>query len=288
MSFRVSCLAVGTLVFGSGTALGQGPLDERKQAARDGTVKISSAAGSVHVMGWNRDTVAVTGTLGPGADLEFQSGNRETRIRIAVQGRDPPERVPPSDIVVRVPRQSSVAVRTVAAAIEISGVNGSADVESQTGDIRVSGSVRTVYAESAGGNVQLDVSTKVARAKTVDGDITVRGARGYLDVSTVSGTAHVMGREVWETEMTSVSGDITFEGSFSREGTLYVESHSGTIELVLPSNQGADFDIVSVTGNVENSFSRASGPTFSIGGGGTQVKIKSFKGLVRIRSDERS
>ncbi len=283
MSMRVARVLAGLMVLGASTALAQRPIDERRPAAREGTVKISNAVGSVRITGWSKDTIAIAGTIAEGAEIDFQVGGRETSIRVTAPTSSSLQPVDPSAIEVRVPRQSSVAVRTVEASIQVSGVQGSADVESQTGDVRVSGPIRTVYAESAGGDVDLDVSTKVARAKTVDGDITVREARGYLDVSTVSGTLQVFGLEVWETELTSVSGDISFEGSLSREGSLYVESHSGTIDLALDPNQRADFDVLSVAGAVENSLSDATGRTFSVGGGGTQVKIKSFKGVVKIR-----
>ncbi len=283
MSMRVARVLAGLMVLGASTALAQRPIDERRPAAREGTVKISNAVGSVRITGWSKDTIAIAGTIAEGAEIDFQVGGRETSIRVTAPTSSSLQPVDPSAIEVRVPRQSSVAVRTVEASIQVSGVQGSADVESQTGDVRVSGPIRTVYAESAGGDVDLDVSTKVARAKTVDGDITVREARGYLDVSTVSGTLQVFGLEVWETELTSVSGDISFEGSLSREGSLYVESHSGTIDLALDPNQRADFDVLSVAGAIENSLSDATGRTFSVGGGGTQVKIKSFKGVVKIR-----
>ncbi len=283
MSMRVARVLAGLMVLGASTALAQRPIDERRPAAREGTVKISNAVGSVRITGWSKDTIAIAGTIAEGAEIDFQVGGRETSIRVTAPTSSSLQPVDPSAIEVRVPRQSSVAVRTVEASIRVSGVQGSADVESQTGDVRVSGPIRTVYAESAGGDVDLDVSTKVARAKTVDGDITVREARGYLDVSTVSGTLQVFGLEVWETELTSVSGDISFEGSLSREGSLYVESHSGTIDLALDPNQRADFDVLSVAGAIENSLSDATGRTFSVGGGGTQVKIKSFKGVVKIR-----
>ncbi len=274
LSVVVLCIATGV-----DWAAAQQEVNQRRHAARNGTVKVSIASGSIRVVGWSRDTVALSGTISRGSAAALRGDDRETRLRIV---RSDDGEAPRGDIVVRVPRQSSVAVRTVDGTIHVSGVTGTADLESHTGNIYMTGSVRTVYAESAAGDVELDVSTKVARVKTVDGDITVRGARGYLDVSTVSGSARLEGQEIWETEVTSVSGNITFEGSLAREGTFYAESHSGRVELVLPQNQGADFDIINVKGGIENAVSGEPGGRFSIGGGGTQVRIKNFKGSVAI------
>ncbi len=233
-------------------------------------MKIVNAVGAVRVTGWDRDSVAITGRLGAGAErLEFSSDERETKIRVVLQ-RDARD-VAGTELEVRVPRYSHVAVRTSAAPIEVSGVSGGLDLESVSGRIRASGSPRTVYAESAAGDLELEVSTKAARARSVQGDVTLRGARGFLEVSTVSGAAHVTGTDIWEGEITSVSGDINFE------------SHSGTIDLTLPATIRADFELTTFAGaSVENEFAPDSQRSFSLGGGGTRVRIKSFKGRVRI------
>ncbi len=265
-------------------ASAQQPIDQRRPAARDGTVKITNAVGALEVIGWDRDTVAISGTLGAGAErLEFNTSERETRIRVVLRAGS--GELEGSRLRIHIPAGSHLAVRTSAADIEVRDVTGAVDLESVSGSIRVSGSSsRMVYAESAVGNVELDVSSKVVRAKSVGGDVTVRRAMGYLEVSTVSGAAWVEGRSVWEGEITSVSGDIHFAGDFSPEGSFYFESHSGAIELLLPADVAADFEISTLRGgSVENDFAPHRDRSFSTGGGGTQVKVKSFKGQVRVR-----
>ncbi len=266
----------------AGTALAQQPLDQRRPASEDGTVKITNAVGSVRVIGWDEDSVAITGVLGAGAErLDFSTNERETRIRVVLT-RDA-HSVEGSDLEVHVPRRSHVAVRTSSADIEIMDVGGALDLESVSGGIRVSGEPRMVYAESAGGDVLIDVRTKVVRAKSVGGDVTVRRAMGYVEVSTVSGDAFVEGRNVWEGEVTSVNGNIHFEGDFDEGGSFYFESHSGTVELILPADIAADFDLTTFSGgSVENDFAPPRERSFSTGGGGTQIKVKSFKGKIRI------
>ncbi len=263
-------------------ALAQRAINERRRTSADGTVKITNAVGSVSVVGWDRDSVAITGMLGEGAErIDFSTNERETRIRVLLPS-DAHE-VGGSALEVRVPRGSHVAVRTSSADIEIAAVNGALDLESVSGGIRVSGRPRMVYAESAGGDVHVDVQAKVVRAKSVGGNVTVRRAMGYVEVSTVSGDAFVEGRSIWEGEVTSVAGSIHFEGDFDSGGSFYFESHSGTIELLLPAQIAADFDLTTVTGGqVVNDFAPSGERTFSTGGGGTRIKIKSFKGVIRI------
>jgi len=267
-------------------AAAQQRLDERLPASRDGTVKITSAIGVISVRGWQNDSVAVTGLLGDrAARLEFVSEGRETRIR-AVLPSDM-EATEQTTLDVQVPRGSHVAVRSSTADIQIRDVDGAVDLESVGGDIAVRGSPRMIYAETAGGDIEIEASerasTKVIRASSLNGSVTVSGARGYIDVSTVGGRAYIAGENIWEGEAKSVSGDVIFEGGFDPGGSFYFESHGGDIELRVPADSHIDFDVTSIySGRVTNDFAAADERAFSIGGGGTRVRIKSFKGDIRI------
>src|SRR4030095_2290408 len=62
-------------------------VDTRRAAAPDGAVELDGAGGSIRIIGWDRAEVAVTGTLGAGAEgLELSGGGRRTRILIETEG----------------------------------------------------------------------------------------------------------------------------------------------------------------------------------------------------------
>ena len=125
--------AVLTVVLGSGlcapTARAQEAIDEGLAATPDGTVKITNAAGSVRVRGWSRDSVGVSGTLGAGSEgIEFSVTGRETRIRVVLP-RGATQELRATDLVVHVPRESHVAIRTAAADVDVDSVYGVVDAE---------------------------------------------------------------------------------------------------------------------------------------------------------------
>jgi len=274
-SIAVLALALGA-ASGASPARAQEAIEDALAATPDGTVKITNAAGSVRVRGWDRDSVAVGGTLGAGSEgLEFSVTGRETRIRVVLP-RGASEELRGTELVVRVPRESHVAVRSAAADVDVDGVYGVVDAESVSGRVRVAGNPRMVYAQSAGGDVDVAASSKVVRAESVEGSVTVRDARGYVEVSTISGDATLTGNDVWEGEVTTVSGRIRFEGDFASNGSFYFESHSGDIGLSLTDGVEPAFEIVSFSGDVANEFADGGG------GAGSLVKIKTFKGTVRI------
>jgi len=269
------------LLAGATPAVAQQRVAETRPAPRDGTVKISSPAGSVTIIGWDVDSVRVSGTLGDGVEsLQFSTNERETRIRVVVS-RD--AQVTGSVLEVRVPHASHVAVRTQGADIRLDEVWGASDLESVSGNIEVLGHARALYAQTATGDVVIEAETKILRAKSVDGTVTVARARGYLEVSTVTGDAHVTGGSLWEGQVTTVSGAIRFRGDFDPGGGFYFETHSGDIDLELPAVLQADFDLVLLGGRVDNEFAAADERTFSTGGGGTQIRIKTFRGNVHLR-----
>ena len=292
----------------AGTADAQQRIDEQKGAARDGTVKITNPAGAVRVVGWTRDSVRVTGDLGAEVeDVAFSTDARATMIRVELKDewRDRP--VGGTDIEVRVPLRSHVAVRTREGTVEIRRVSGAVDLESETGDITVYDDPRFVYARSVGGDVGITGISKVMRASSVAGSVTVAHAAGYVELSTVSGPVRLGGRNLWEGHVQTVSGDIRFEGDFQESGSFAFESNSGAIELVLPPSTRADLDVSAYAGSVTADLpgatvtgldgAAAGGATpagaiaghdpdhervFSLNGGGTRIQVRTFKGSVRI------
>jgi hypothetical protein len=262
-------------------------VDRTLPAEGDGSIKIAISAGAVRVVAWDKDSVRVTGELGEGMEsLDFSVRGPETRIRVVP---DPGAgTVSGSEIEVHAPRRSHIAARTAGASVEIVDLQGGVDVTTISGTIRISGAPRTVFAESGTGDVFVDGRSKIVRAHSVDGGVTLRGAHGFVNASTVSGDLIVVGEELWEGELTSVAGDIVFEGSFEPGAELfYFENHSGGIDLRLPPLIAADFTITALGAPVENEFADGSERVFTTGKGGPQLRIKSFKGPVRIRKATR-
>lgn len=291
----VVCMAI---VLGAAPAWAQRPVNERKPAPHDGTIKVTNLAGAIRVTGWDRDTVAITGGLGEAVEqLEFSTDERATRIRVLLKREYRAKPVAGSDLEIRVPRESHVAVRTGTGPITVSDVWGAVDLESADGEIRVAGTPRFVYARSVGGAVDIQGMSKLVRASSVSGSVTIRRAAGYVEASTVSGDVRLSGRNLWEGEVSTVSGDIVFNGSFDSGGSFSFETSSGSVDVRLPSSMGADIDVVTYSGSITNELQpdakpvrTANGPRreliFSIAGGGTRLAIRTFKGAVRLLKAE--
>ena len=255
----------------------------------DGAVRIYNLVGSVRVVGWNRDSVAVRGTLGKGNTLHL--GGQGAGMKMFVEGYD--ERNPaPADIEVSVPARAKVWVKTATASIEVSGVTGSLDLYVVGGNIKVTGNPADVNAEAIDGSISIAGSPAWVRAKSASGDVSINGSSSDVTISTVSGRIDVDGARIERAKFESVTGNIRFAGSFDRGGLVNFDTHGGTIEIGIPASNGADFEVVSIAGKISNRltssrpvsgrYGRGAELITTNGNGGTRVVIKSFKGPVTL------
>src|SRR6266436_479646 len=218
-----------------------------------GTVRIVNPAGRIRVLGWDADSVAVSGRLEPRAGRFSAAGDRHVRTLGVDTGPGAAE------LDIHVPRRATVWVKSATATIEVEGVEGTLDLTSQGGSIRVVGTPQDVTAETMGGPVELAGGTGRARVKTVSGGILLRGASVDLGASTLSGTIVVRaagwqrgGAGVQRGHFESVTGDVRFDGELGRGGIVELESQSGAIALRVPGTTVADFDLLTIGGSVTN------------------------------------
>ena len=291
MSRRHTLGAAALAVLLPTAALAQDRVQEARPAPADGIVQIENAAGSVRVIGWDRAEVAVTGTLGHGAEgLTLRGDKRYTRVQVETGGN--PHGVH-SDLEVRVPAGGDVSIESFGATIEISGVNGQVAAETVNGDIRVSGAARKVRAESVNGSVSVSGAAGLVQAESVNGGVTVRGGGGEVDASTVNGPLTVAGSSFSRAVLETVNGHLRFEGGLGAGASLDVSTVSGEVELVLPATTAADFSVSTFSGEVRNELgpaARRAGRyttekdlTFSTGGGGANVTVETLSGSITIR-----
>jgi DUF4097 and DUF4098 domain-containing protein YvlB len=263
MTMRKLGILTVALVAATGLALAERSVEETRPASPDGIVEIETISGTIVLIGWDRDEVRVTGTLGEGIDRVDISGDRD-RISIEVEYLDHDHdrghrrhySYGGADLEIHVPRDNQVEVETVSADIRASDHSGELELESVSGRIRIQGSPREVEAATVSGEIE------VATDKLRSGDF-----------QTVSGSI-------------DVNADLASGGDFDFEAV------SGDIVLRVPAGVSASFDISSFSGSIQNDFGHKPEKTsqylpstelsFSVGGGGARVSIETLSGRVRV------
>ena len=269
----------------------QEKIERRIAIASDASIRIWNLAGITRIIGWDRDSIAVTGTVPSGA---FYMGGSGSGAKLGVERPDGSKGDLPATLEIRVPRNARLWVKSASASVEASGLTGELECSSVDGAVRVEGSLRLVVAESMEGNLSVYGPMSVVRLKGGGGTITLRGARGDLMATTVGGAILLTDAALRRAHLETVSGPVAYDGTVAARGTLEVITHSGDVTLRLPTEISAEFDLSSFDGAILYGLSgkgKGKGePTpqvgkpmsFTTGGGDARVTVRSFKGEIRV------
>ncbi len=262
-----------------------------------GRVTLESFNGSVEIVGWDRDSVEVSGTKHASReqvmkDIKIDITSDPGAIRI--RARRPVERNCNcgAKFTLRVPR------KVILDDIETS--NGSVRVEQLTGDARLrtsNGSVRVwsvegnVVAQTSNGSMEVDKFTGSADLHTSNGKIKATGVNGSF--SAVTSNASV------DAELSSIdpgkpviarssNGTITLTMTSWKNNEIRATTSNGSVNLRLPDSIGAEFRASTSNGHITTDFEVAT-KDFSkthmagrIGAGGGLIDVTTSNGNVRV------
>ncbi len=285
-------LSTALLLFLPAALAAQSEIERTVPARPDGLVTITNVAGSVVVTGWDRDEVEITGTLGRGVEeLDIESGGRSVEIEVELvhrsRGRDAN-----ADLEIRVPRGSELDIEVVSAEVEIMEVTGEVTIESVSGAVDVEGQPKELDVESVSGSIEIDAETEKVTIESVSGGIHLAGTMREIEAATVSGRIEIETGELRSAELETTSGGVEIFGSLAAGAEVDVESHSGSVDLGLPSSTSARFEVATFSGRITNVLGpppdrNRYGPgkelDFEVGGGSARVKIDTFSGSVTLR-----
>jgi DUF4097 and DUF4098 domain-containing protein YvlB len=274
-----------------GALQAQYKVDEKRAASPDGVVEIENGAGSIRVIGWSRSEVAVTGTLGQGAEgLNFSGGPRRTRIDVETQGN--PHGVS-SDLEIHVPAASRVEIQSFAASVNVSDVTGTVSAEGVNNSIVITGSAKEVSAQTVNGSVEITGPAARVHAESVNGPVTIKGAGGAVEATTVNGKLSVVGGTFERGTLETVAGSLRFEGDLARGAEIDATTVSGAVEFIVPAGVSADFSITTFSGDVQTDFGASAQHTskhttqkdveFTAGDGDARVSIQTLSGSIAVR-----
>jgi DUF4097 and DUF4098 domain-containing protein YvlB len=269
------------------------PINERRAADPGGQVEISNTAGSVTVSGWNRNEVEVTGELGEGSErLEFEGSGKVTQVRVILPKKT--RHVEDTELVIRVPAASSLAINTVSADVRVSGVTGSQRLQTVSADIHTQAAGEDVECKTVSGDVGIRGSGAPAllTLTTVSGDATVERVAGEVNANTVSGDFRLQLGAVSRSRLRSTSGDMSMSGQLTADARIDVEAISGDIRVDFSGPVNAEFDVSTFNGDIRNCFGPKPMRTseyapgrelrFREGQGSGRVRIKTLNGDVDV------
>lgn len=293
MMLRVACLVLFVA-----SAFSAEEVHQKIDAAPDGIVNVENTAGSLEISGWSRNEVEVTGELGDGVErLVFERDRNEVIIRVEGRNGRRHNRDLASDLVIRVPENSSVNASGVSTDIELRGVRGELRLSTVSGDIESESYEADVEVATVSGDLQVrgNGAAGYARFSTVSGDVGAVNLAGELEATSVSGDLDIEGGTFERFNGQTTSGDMDFRAGIAGDGRMDVETINGDLEFILTGDVSARFDIETFNGDIRNCFGPEPSRTsryapgrelkFTEGNGRARVTIRTLNGDVRLCRD---
>ncbi|MBX3689440.1 DUF4097 family beta strand repeat-containing protein [Dokdonella sp.] len=290
-------------LFVAGLASAQTQINQTRPVNSDARIDVSNIKGSISVHGWDKDEVAISGTLGARAKgLSIEGDAAHLQIKVEAPGSTSwfswgaDTAMGDTTLELKVPRNAQLKLETVSANVDLSEVNGrSLSVNSVSGKLRLDSGAGELEVDSISGSVEINGKASKTHVETVSGSILSRGLGGEIHFETVSGDIDADNGGYQRLSADSVSGDIKLRGVPASNAEIDVESMSGDINLRLPEGVSAKLDASTFSGDIRSDFGAASKPDhgpgshleLQLGSAGGEIKIETFSGDIEIRKAER-
>jgi DUF4097 and DUF4098 domain-containing protein YvlB len=203
------------------------------------------------------------------------------------------------DFNVAVPRDASVALRSVSGTVKVTNINGELRAESVSGDIVASSARRLRMVKTVSGDLEIsDAEAEELTANTVSGDVIVSRVKATgIDVQSVSADLRLTDVEAGRASLKSVSGDVEYSGRLMRNGRYELQTHSGDVRVTPADDRGFSVEARTFSGDVRSDFAltlqsppgnslappgRNRSIRGSFGDGGATVMLQSFSGDIVI------
>lgn len=270
-------------------------VDERHPLAAGGRVEISNIAGKVTVRGWDRNEVALSGSMADG--LRLQQDKSANRVRWEViyprNGNSGG-----ATLELRVPRSVDVQLGTVSADIDVAEVDlRRLQANAVSGDIAAAGRSTDASLATVSGSIRSQVQTPRLSLRAVSGSIQAGGgAAGEVSAETVSGSIRLDAVRVQRLQAEAVSGSLTVAAAgLAPGGRVSLQTVSGSIALRLPAKVSAQLAVKTFSGDIQSDAGQVERPRYGpgrsldtrLGGGDGDISINAHSGNVRVTLDGR-
>ncbi len=266
--------------------------DQTVDVAKGTRLVLSNQAGEVSVRAWDRDAVRVQANHSSRERIDVQNADNTVRVRArATSGSRGPAGL--IDFVITVPRWMPVNVSGTYLAADIQGTSAEVNVETVGGDITLKGGSGAVTLRSIEGEIRVENSSGKVQATTVNDSITIAGVSGDVVAETVNGDVVVSNSKAASLEVSTVNGDVRFEGPTADKGTYRVTTHNGDIRVSLGAQANATVFVRTFGGDFSSDFpvtlpdgmgSRDGNKrfNFTLGAGSARVELQSFQGDIHV------
>lgn len=264
-------------------------VDERAPLGAGGRVELSNIAGKVSVRGWDRNEVALSGSMADGLTLKQDRSTNRVRWEVVYprNGNNGG-----ATLELRVPRAVEVQLGTVSADIDVAEVDvRRLQANAVSGDIAATGRSGETAFTTVSGSIRSQVQTPRLDLRAVSGSVQATGGSGEVAAETVSGSIKLDAGRVQRLGAEAVSGSLNVAAAgLAPGGKVTLQTVSGSIGLQLPRSVSAQLSVKTFSGDIQSDAGTVERPRYGpgrsleakLGGGDGDITINAHSGNVRV------
>lgn len=280
-------------------------VEERKEVTynlnKDGKVYLENVAGNISVSTWEKNRIRIKAVkrARSGFDLDDASIDihqyDDNSIRILTRHEGRLEQIGPPNVIIFyeliLPDKAHIRIKTDRGDVDSVNVGGFINISTVSGEINVVTAENGIKCKTISGDIDLrDIKGK-AEIETISGKIMIDTIKGSVAANTVGGNIRIEAlSDAEEVMLETTSGKIYANSEFSPGGLYEIDTISGDIEILMPSDANFELDATSARGYVETDFLlmvtgkiNRKGLQGVVGNGGSYINISSYSGDIMIK-----
>lgn len=271
---------------------------------RDGKVIIKNISGNIEVRTWNKAQVQIDALKVSRATTLAKAKENMAKVKIVITEENSTLRIkteypkgPHKNMSVSIyytlmiPSEATLNANSVSGNVTCEDIGGDLKAKTVSGNVIVTGATNGANCSTVSGTVEVDNVIGDVKLHTVSGNVLANEIRGSVDANSVSGSVVLTDiTDADDIEASTISGKVKYEGDLASNGYYHLNSLSGRVEFIVPSNAAFDLEARSFSGNIHSDFDitvrgkigkRSLSGT--VNGGGAEVELKTFSGNVYLK-----
>ena len=275
-------LTVGVLA----AALTAPQTDKTVAVQRGMRLEVSNYGGEIVVRTWDQDAVRIQAMHSERDQIDIKS----TESTLSVRGRATRGPTHLIDFELTVPAWIKLDLSGTYTDVSVEGVASEVAVKTVEGEIRVRGGAEFISLKSVEGKVTLEQGRGRIEVHSVSEAVQIRDCSGEISADTVDGDIQLQRIDSDRVDVSTVDGDLVYEGAIHDQGRYRFSSHDGDITVVAPEDVNAAVSVATFDGEFETTFHAQvtelrKGRRFSmtLGSGSARLELESFDGSIRLQ-----
>ena len=251
-------------------------------------LRLENFAGEVIVRTWNRESVQIIARHDPRVKVAITPSAAALVIQSRSSGRGS------VDYEITTPQWMALSISGTYNFITVEGAQSDVSAETTRGDITIKGGTGAVVAKSIEGQVVIEGARGRVTASSVNERVRITDTTGDITVDTTNGDITLTQIKSSNAVVTTVNGDVRFDGQPAASGRYRMTTHNGDIIIVMPETSNATFTIRTYQGDFGSTLQVAGPPraearlgrrqTYTLGTGSADFEIETFGGAIRLRA----